>query len=198
MIVLLVLGLLLLGTAVVLLSRAMIVPRLRATDTLAQIGHYGFTGGADQEREPGFRGFLDWGATWLGRVFTDGLHVVNTERMQKTLIAAGIRQTTPTNWSATGVLRHRASSDLDRDRGLDRSVDRGDDPPHHLLRRGRLGRARLHRPAQGGEPPLPHRPRHARADRLLVVTVEAGLSLSAALQLAGERMGGPLGESSGS
>ena len=29
---------------------------------------------------------------------------------------------------------------------------------------------------------------------LLVVTVEAGLSLSAALQLAGERMGGPLGE----
>ena len=50
---------------------------------------------ADQEREPGFRGLLECGRRVARPFFTDGLHVVNAERSQKTLIAAGIRQTTP-------------------------------------------------------------------------------------------------------
>ena len=50
---LLVVGVLLLGVAVALVSRAMIVTRLRAADTLVQIGRYGFAGAADQERPEG-------------------------------------------------------------------------------------------------------------------------------------------------
>ena len=120
---------------------------------------------------------------------------MNEERLRKTLIAAGMYATSPEmviGYSADE--RHRAAGDLDLDRG----------------RRRHVGRSRilvaLFMAAIGWFGPGFIVQRRAenrlwRIDRampelidLLVVTVEAGLSLSAALQLAGERLKGPLGE----
>ena len=192
---LLILGLLLVGTAVALLSRAMMVSRLRATDTLTQIGRYGFTGGADQERDPGFRGLLESGATWLGRVFTDGLHVVNTERLQKTLVAAGIRQTTPDMMVGYSAFCAIAAPLI----WIIFAASTGASTAVAILVTIFLAAVGWIAPGfivqRKAENRLYHID-HAMPELidLLVVTVEAGLSLSAALQLAGERLGGPLGE----
>ena len=60
MIIFLLIGLLLLGTAVVLITRGAISARLRTTDNLNQIGRYGFAGApAEVETAGGFRGFFD-------------------------------------------------------------------------------------------------------------------------------------------
>jgi tight adherence protein C len=193
--VLLILGLLLIGTAVALLSRAMMVSRLRATDTLTQIGRYGFTGPADQEREPGFRGLFEAGATWLGRVFTDGLHVVNTERLQKTLIAAGIRRTTPDMIVGYQAFCAIAAPLI----WIVFAASTGASTPVIILVTIFLAAVGWIAPGfivqRKAENRLYHID-HAMPELidLLVVTVEAGLSLSAALQLAGERLKGPLGD----
>jgi tight adherence protein C len=192
---LLILGLVLIGTAVALLSRAMIVSRLRATDTLTRIGRYGFTGPVDKEGDDGFRALFESAATWLGRVFTDGLHVVNTERLQKTLTAAGVRQTTPDMivgysafcaivlpliWIAFAVSSGASTAVTILLTIFLAAV--GWIAPGFILQRKAENRL--------------YRIDHAMPELidLLVVTVEAGLSLSAALQLAGERLRGSLGE----
>ena len=195
MTVLLVLGLLLLGSAVVLLTRALMVPRLRAADTLVQIGHYGFTAPAGREHAEGFRGLFDEFSEWLGRFFTEGLHVVNAERLQKTIIAAGLRQTTPdmvAGYSALGaVVLPLIWIVLAIVSGASVGVAivltiffglAGWVLPGFILQRKAENRL--------------YRIDHAMPELidLLVVTVEAGLSLSAALQIAGERLQGPLGE----
>jgi tight adherence protein C len=196
--VLLVLGLLLIGTAVVMLSRALIVSRLRATDTLSQIGRYGFTGSVEKqqwERGEGFRALFDSLAAGIGHVFTEELRVVNAERLQKTLIAAGLRQTTPDMvagysafcaiglpalWIALAVAVGMTASVAVLITLLFAAI--GWVLPGFILQRQAEGRL--------------YRIDHAMPELidLLVVTVEAGLSLSAALQLAGQRMQGPLGE----
>src|SRR4029077_9897488 len=67
--------------------------RLRATDNLVQIGHYGYTGtAADLEGPPGARGFIASTAAKLGRFLTDR-HLMNEERLRKTLISAGMYDT---------------------------------------------------------------------------------------------------------
>jgi tight adherence protein C len=194
MTVLLVLGLLLLGTAVVLLARALMVPRLRAADTLGQIGHYGFTAPAGRRPE-GFRGLFDDFCEGLGRFFTEHLHVVSAERMQKTIVAAGLRETTPemvAGYSALGAvalpliwialaIAFGASTGIAIVLTLLFAVV-GWVLPGFVVQRKAENRL--------------YRIDHAMPELidLLVITVEAGLSLSAALQLAGERLGGPLGE----
>jgi tight adherence protein C len=195
MTVLLVLGLLLLGTAVVLISRALLVPRLRAADTLTQIGHYGFTTPAGREHSPGFRGMFDDFCTWLGHFFTEELHVINAERMQKTIVAAGLRQTTPdmvAGYSALGAIAlplvwilFAASAGSPGAVAILLALlfaAVGWVLPGFIVQRKAENRL--------------YRIDHAMPELidLLVVTVEAGLSLSAALQIAGERLQGPLGE----
>jgi tight adherence protein C len=193
--VLLVLGLLLLGTAVAFLSRAMIVSRLRATDTLTQIGRYGFTGSVDQGREEGFRGLFESGVAWLGHFFTEGLHVVNAERLQKTLVSAGIRRTTPDMVAGYSVLCAVALPAI----WIAIAVAAGTSAPVAILLTIFLAVVGWVAPGfivqRKAENRL-YQIDHAMPELidLLVVTVEAGLSLSAALQLAGERLGGPLGE----
>jgi hypothetical protein len=76
-IVLLLLGLLLLGTAVALVSRGVIVARLRTIDTLGQIGRYGFGGGAELQPVGGLRGFIDSAAAGLGLLITQQLRILD-------------------------------------------------------------------------------------------------------------------------
>jgi tight adherence protein C len=194
MTVLLVFGLLLLGTAVVLLTRALMVPRLRAADTLTQIGHYGFTTPA-RERPDDFRGLFDEFAAWLGRFFTEGLHVFNAERQQKTIVAAGLRRTTPDMVAGYSALCAVALPLI----WILIAVAGGTSAGIAILLTLLFAVVGWVLPGfvvqRKAENRL-YRIDHAMPELidLLVVTVEAGLSLSAALQLAGERLGGPLGE----
>ena len=195
MIVILLLGLLLLGTAVALLSRGVIAARLRTIDTLGQIGRYGFGGGAELQPVGGIRGFIDSAAAGIGLLITDHLKILDEERLRKNLIAAGIYRTSPRTvigysllcalllpavwvWFAVGV---GASATLTIIAMIFLGVIGWVAPGFIVQQRaeGRLYRIDRNMP---------------ELIDLLVVTVEAGLSLSAALQLAGERMHGPLGD----
>src|SRR3954449_10223258 len=96
MVALLFLGLLLLATAVVPLARGLMAARLRATDNLIQIGHYGYTGTAvELEPADGARGFIDSTAASVGTFLTERLNLVNEDRLRKTLVAAGMYGTSP-------------------------------------------------------------------------------------------------------
>src|SRR5437016_1079109 len=168
----------------------MIVSRLRTTDTLGQIGHYGFGGPIDLDPTQGFRGFLDSAADGIGQLIT-GLNLINEPRLRKTLNAAGMYRTTPRTvigysllcalafpaawiWLAVAVGMKTALAVL----GVIFLAVLGWVGPGMVVQR--RAEARLHR-IDRAMPELID---------LLVVTVEAGLSLSAALQLAGDRVRG--------
>ena len=195
MIVLLLLGLLLLGTAVALMARGVIAARLRAVDTLGQIGHYGFAGGGELESPGGLRGFLDSAASGIGVLLAERLNVVNEERLRKNLIAAGMYRTTPRQVIGYSLLSALAFPAL----GVWLAVATGSSAKLAIL--AAIFLAVIGWVAPGFLVQQRAEGRLYRIDRsmpelidLLVVTVEAGLSLSAALQLAGERMKGPLGD----
>jgi tight adherence protein C len=194
-IILLLLGLLLLGTAVALVSRGIIAARLRTVDTLGQIGRYGFGGGAELQPVGGLRGFFDSAASGLGLLLTERLQILNEERLRKNLVAAGMYRTSPRTlvgysllcalglpalwvWFAVAV---GASATVTIIATVFLAFI-GWFGPGFLVQR--TAENRLYR-IDRGMPELID---------LLVVTVEAGLSLSAALQLAGERLQGALGD----
>jgi len=192
----LILGLLLVGTAVALIARGVIAARLRAVDTLGQIGHYGFAGAAlDLEPPSGFRAFFDSAASGLGLLLTERLKVMNEERLRKNLVAAGMYTTSPRTvigysllcavalpaaWVWLGVAVG-ASATLTILAAIFLAAIGWVGPGFLIQQRaeGRLFRIDRNMP---------------ELIDLLVVTVEAGLSLTAALQLAGDRMKGPLGD----
>jgi len=194
-IVILLIGLVLLGTAVALVARGLIASRLRTADALGQIGRYGFAGGADVESAGGLRGFLESSASGLGLLLTQRLKLLDEERLRKNLVAAGMYRTSPRTiigyalLSAVGLPAIWIWLAVATGTSAKLAVVAtfllaflGWFVPGFVVQRRAEGR--LH-----------------RIDRvmpelidLLVVTVEAGLSLSAALQLAGDRMKGPLGD----
>jgi tight adherence protein C len=194
-IIILLIGLFLLGIAVALVTRGVIAGRLRTADTLGQIGQYGFAGTPQIAPTRGVRGFLDSAAASIGVLLTEKLKLVNEERLRKTLISAGMYRTSPRTligyqlllglglpiawlWIALGA---GASTALAILAAIFFGAIGWFLPGFIVQRRAE---SRLHR-IDRGMPELID---------LLVVTVEAGLSLSAALQLAGERMQGPLGD----
>ena len=195
MILLFLLGLVFIAVAVALVARGAMSSRFRTVDTLEQIGHYGFARGIDLEPPTGFRGFFDSSASSIGVLLTDRLKVINEERLRKSLIAAGMYQTTTREIIGYSLLLALALPAL----GIWLAIAGGSSATLAVL-------AAILLAVIGWITPgfLVQRradSRLYRIDRsmpelidLLVVTVEAGLSLSAALQLAGERMKGPLGE----
>jgi tight adherence protein C len=194
-IVLLLVGLLLLATAVALISRGVIANRLRTIDTLGQIGHYGFVGGVELEPAGGVRGFFDSAASGIGALLTDRLNIVNEERLRKNLIAAGMYQSTPGEIIGYSLLLALGLPAL----WIWLAVATSMSATLAILAAVFLGVIGWALPGflvqQRAENRL------YRIDRtmpelidLLVVTVEAGLSLSAALQLAGDRLKGALGD----
>jgi tight adherence protein C len=194
-IILLLLALMLFATAVALIARGVIAARLRTVDTLGQIGHYGFVGGAELEPNSGLRGFLDSAASGLGVLLTERLNIVNETRLRKNLVAAGMYQTTPREVVGYSLLAALGLPAL----GVWLAVAGGASATLTILAAIFLGVIGWVAPGfviqQRAEGRL------YRIDRampelidLLVVTVEAGLSLSAALQLAGDRMRGALGD----
>jgi tight adherence protein C len=194
-IILLLIGLLLLGTAVVLVTRGVIASRLRTADNLGQIGRYGFAGSPELAPTAGLRGFFDSAAAGIGRFLTEDVKLINEERLRKTLVTAGMYNTSPGMligyqllaaiafpvvwiWIAVGA---GASTSLTIIAALFFAGLGWFGPGFIVQRRAETRQYRIDR----NMPELID---------LLVVTVEAGLSLSAALQLSGERMHGPLGD----
>jgi tight adherence protein C len=169
--------------------------RFRTVDTLEQIGHYGFARGIELEPPTGFRGFLDSAAASIGVLLTEKLSIINEERLRKNLIAAGMYQTTTRQVIGYSLLLALALPAL----GIWLAIAGGASATLAIL--AAIVLAVLGWVAPGFLVQQRAEGRLYRIDRnmpelidLLVVTVEAGLSLSAALQLAGERMKGPLGE----
>jgi tight adherence protein C len=193
-IIFLLIGLVLFGAAVALITRGVIAARLRTADNLGQIGHYGFAGATEFTTSDGLRGYIDSAAAGIGRLLSE-LHLVNEEHLRKTLISAGMYRTSPrtligyqllfgialpTAWLVL-ALGAGASTALAILAAIFFAFIGWFAPGFIVQRRAESRLFRIDR----GMPELID---------LLVVTVEAGLSLSAALQLAGERMQGPLGD----
>jgi tight adherence protein C len=187
--------LLLLATAVALIAQGVIAARLRTADTLSQIGRYGFAGVPDLQPEGGLRGFLNSAAAGIGLLLTERLKLINEVRLRKTLVAAGMYDTSPRMLIGYQLLAGLAFPAiwiwLAAASGATASLTIiaaiffagiGWFGPGFVVQR--RAETRLYR-IDRGMPELID---------LLVVTVEAGLSLTAALQLAGERMKGPLGD----
>ncbi len=195
MIIVLLIGLLLLATAVVLIARGLSSARLRTADNLGQIGRYGFTGTSEISPTVGVRGYIDSAAAAIGRLLTEHLHFADEERLRKQLVSAGMYRTSPRTIIGYQLLLGvalpvswlffafgaGASTALAIIATIFLAVIGWFAPTFIVQRRAE---ARIHR-IDRGMPELID---------LLVVSVEAGLSLSAALQLAGERMQGPLGD----
>jgi tight adherence protein C len=194
-IVVLIIGLLLIATAVALIARAIMLGRLRTAENLVQIGHYGFVGAPEARMADGLHGFLESAAAAIGILLTQRLKLVNEERLNKTLVSAGMYSTSPRTLIGYQLLCAVVLPIV----WIWISVASGGSAALTILvaiffaGAGWIGpgfvvqrraESRLHR-IDRAMPELID---------LLVVTVEAGLSISAALQLAGERMRGPLGD----
>jgi len=195
MIIFLLIGLLLLATAVALITRGVIAARLRTADNLGQIERYGFAGTPELKPIGGPRGYIESVAGAIGRFFTDDLHLINEERLRRTLISAGMYRTSPRTVIGYQLLFALALPTVWLFFAVGASTSTalailaavffafiGWYAPGLVVQR--RAESRLHR-IDRSMPELID---------LLVVTVEAGLSLSASLQLSGDRMKGPLGE----
>jgi tight adherence protein C len=195
-IVFLLIGLLLLATAVAFFARSLVAPRLRTADTLTKIRHYGFVTGAEPVAAPvGLRGFIDPAAAGIGRLFTDRLKLLNEDRLRKQLLMAGMYHTQPRTIIGYSMLCAAAFPTV----WIALAVATGIKVALAIIVMVALAAAgwltpgfviqrRAETRVQGIDKAMPE------LIDLLVVTVEAGLSIAAAIQLAGERMRGPLGE----
>lgn len=189
-------GLFLTGTAVVLIARALAVPRMRAERTLGRIGDYGFSGAAAEATPEGrIIGPLDVFAGVVGTVLGARLPFSREHEVRKHLLAAGMYRVEPRKLMGYQVMSGGAFVFLAIWSAGARGMDGGTALllivmtaligwylPLMLIKR--KGRMRL----QQIEYELPE------LVDLLVVTVEAGLGFGAALKVASSRLQGPLGE----
>ncbi len=195
MILTLLIGLVLTAAAVALIAQAVIASRLRAVETLGRIDRSGFAGPVELEPAGGLRAYIDDIASGIGGLLVEKLHLFNPETMRKQLVQAGMYRTSPLMlmgyqvlgvlvlpalfiWFAIGVGLSTALAVL----GFFLVAVGGWMLPTTIV--GNRAASRLYR-IDYDVPELID---------LLVVTVEAGLGLNASLQLASERMRGPLGE----
>lgn len=188
-------GLLLLGTTTALAVRALAMPRLRAQETVAKIGDYGFAAGAAEAPQEGsLVGAFDGLASVVGTAFSLRRGENGAVNARKLLMAAGMYNVDPRRlvgyqllsaggflalwlwlWASAGL------SPLLAIVGCVGGTLVGFKAPMILV--GRRARMRI----QEIEYDLPE------LIDLLVVAVEAGLGFGAAIQAASERLTGPLG-----
>src|SRR5207245_10886572 len=102
MILVLVIGLFLGGSAVALFARGLLRPRLQATETVAEVGSYGFKARARavarehrRRRDLGLRGQLDRLALAVGDIMARRFPSLSVEATRRHLMAAGMYTTNP-------------------------------------------------------------------------------------------------------
>ena len=193
----LLIGLVLLGVAVMLALRAVGITRVRSVDSLEHIDSYGFTGrtGTVLLRGGQAKAAVDDLLTRLGDAVFRRYRGINNEQVRAELVAAGIYGLTPRKFTGYRVIAAVVVPVLTvwviATSGL----------PLLLMLIAAVACA-----AAGWMIPLwivreRAKRRHTEIDYqlpelidLLVVTVEAGVGFTGSLRIAGERVGGPLGE----
>ena len=196
MILILIVGLLLAGTAVALAARALAMPRARTAEALAQIADYGYAGPrAPRSVQGPLTGALDKLANGTGAWVAKRFGSLREAKLRDELMAAGIYGLTPRKfmgyrllatigvpalwlWSASTAGYPAVLTLL----GLLLCVAVGWMGPILVVRR------RAQRRLAQVDYELPE------LIDLLVVTVEAGLGFNGSLQVASERLRGPLGD----
>ena len=200
MILLLILGLALIVTATALFLRAANVSRMRAAETLEQIGAYGFEGRRPSESGSGesrgsLTGAIDRLAGVLGEAAERRLSAESGDTIRAELVAAGFYSLTPRKFAGYRIISTLAvpaiwlwlvtSASITPVIGIVGflgALFAGWTIPMALVKR--QARRRLERV----DYKLPE------LIDLLVVTVEAGISFNASLTIAAERLHGPLGD----
>jgi tight adherence protein C len=194
MIIVLLIGLVLTAVAVVLVARAVSLSRVRTTETLNQIGQYGFAGAPERAHEPGVRGIFDDFAGAIGGFVVGTLGLFNEEELKNQLLRAGMYRLSPRmlmgyqvlfailfplfwGWLSTVL----GFSGVVVVLGFVAAVFLGWLAPVALVKR--RGEDRM----EQIDYDLPE------LIDLLVVTVEAGVGFTGSMQLASERFSGPLG-----
>jgi tight adherence protein C len=183
------------GVAVALIAQGVIAARLRAVETLGQIGHYGFTGAVDLEPSAGLRGMLNDVASSVGTLVVERMRLFNEELLRKQLVQAGMYRTSPRMLMGYQVLGGLAFPAL----WIWFAVGTGVSTPFALMGVLVAGLVGWMGPTSAVRRKADARLYQIDYDMpelidLLVVTVEGGLGLNASLQLASERIKGPLGE----
>jgi tight adherence protein C len=188
-------GLALMGLAVALVARAVLIPRFRTADTLSQIDSYGFAVRAPDDASRPLRGVLDSLASLIGGVIAQRFGTVREAELRHELMSAGLYKIAPRKFMGYRLLAAftlpcvwlwyasaSSTGGLMVVLGCFGAVVGGWIAPVTFVRRKA-------------------RHRFAKIDYdlpelidLLVVTVEAGLGFSGALQTASVRFEGPLGD----
>jgi tight adherence protein C len=196
-ILILLIGLLLLGLSVIIVLRALGLTRVRSTDTIDSIDAYGFTGRTETVLVRGgqARAAVDDLLTRLGGVVFKRFRSVSNDQVRSELVAAGIYGLTPRKFTGYRVIAAIVTPLL-----IAWLLETSGMPLVLVLL------AAIASIAAGWMIPMilvreRAKRRHAQIDYqlpelidLLVVTVEAGVGFTGSLRIAGERVGGPLGE----
>jgi tight adherence protein C len=195
-ILILIAGLLLAGTAVALAARALAMPRARTAEALAQIADYGYAGPrAPRSRQGPLTGALDSLASKAGAWVAKRFGSLREAKLRDELMAAGIYGLTPRKFMGYRLLSTVTVPTL-----FLWSASTGGYPALLTLlgllfcvALGWMGpivvvRKRAQRRLAQVDYELPE------LIDLLVVTVEAGLGFNGSLQVASERLRGPLGD----
>jgi tight adherence protein C len=188
-------GLALTAVAVALIARGFIASRLRTTEMLSTIGRYGFAGPLELGPTTGLRSFVDDFAGSIGTLVLNRLQLGSEDELRARLISAGMYRVTPRMLRGYQVLFGIATPAV----WIWLAVAGGGSPALTLL--GTLGGVVVGWAGPGFVVTRKAESRMYRIDYdmpelidLLVVLVEAGLGLTAALQRASGRLSGPLGE----
>jgi tight adherence protein C len=193
--VILLFGLALAGTSVVLMAKAVVMPRLRASESVGRIGSYGFTSKVAEDRRAGpARSAVDGMATIVGGA-AGRFGGFREASIRRELVAAGIYGLAPRKFLGYRILcavsmpatwlwlaSTGGYSGMVTLVGVPVAVVVGWTAPMTIVRR------RSRRRFEAIDYELPN------LIDLIVVTVEAGLGFTGSLQLAAERFEGPLGD----
>jgi tight adherence protein C len=195
MLILLIIGLVLGGLGVVLLVRAINMARLRSAETLDSIDAYGFSGRTETVLLGKGKATVDDSITKLGEFASRHIRGLDGQNVRKELVGAGLYNLTPRKFagyrviSAVGfpalVIWSLSTAKLPVPLVVVASVMSvvvGWLAPRWLVR------SRAQRRQTEIDYQLPE------LIDLLVVTIEAGIGFTGSLRIAGDRLGGPLGE----
>jgi tight adherence protein C len=184
------------GVSVALALRALAMPRLRAAETVESIGAYGYANRQGEESGgDGVRGFVDDIANFVGGVVAHRFGGIREAELRNELMAAGLHRMPPRRFLGYRILStvcvpsawawvavSSAMSAPIMVLGTVTAFLMGWVAPMTIVRN------RARRRLEQIDYDLPE------LIDLLVVTVEAGLGFNSSLQVAGDRLKGPVGE----
>jgi tight adherence protein C len=184
------------GAAVALVARALLMNRMRAAQSVGQVGSYGFASGAETEVSRGpLRALVEAMAGGVGSLVASSFGAKREAEIRRELVAAGFYTMPPRRFIGYRVLctivfpavwiwasASAGTSGIIVVFGLVVAFLTG------WLAPARVVQARKQKRLAEVDLALPE------LIDLLVVTVEAGLGFSGSLQIAADRIGGTLGD----